>query len=607
MSGHPHAVTSPRRRRWRPLSSVRTRLSLLVLIAAVPLCAMAATIALQNYRAATDRITQRALLLREAVQARGDATLLDATRTLQGLARSPAIGGDARGCDATLAFVLSLQLDAFNGLAVYGPDGAPRCSARANPARPNPAHPDPASPDPAVSDAAPLAPGRLQALLDRAGATHGLVLGLPGAGAARRSLIPMAYPIAGPASAGRAGILYTELEVDWFGKADRADADAVAWLIDAGGMTAIGPGRVDDLPPPATLARLLGSGDALQAASRQGRRFAYAATPLFHDMRLVVGTPSGREQSAAERALLLRLLLIAGLLAVGVSVVAVGIREALTQPLRRLGAEVRAWRATGRFDAARVAPAPAELRELALSFARATRSLDGRRRELRVAVEQQELLMQEIHHRVKNNLQIIASLLNLQAARIRQPEARAEFQSARDRVRALATLHRHLYSHGEVHTIHTRSFLVELCGQLFQAMGEREGERIALQIEASELQMSSDQAVPLALIVTEAVSNAIKYAFPNARPGHICVTLRTLAGATPLADEAELVIQDDGVGIPAGRVETEHGTRDGIGLQLIRGFARQLGATLDVMEGQGTLYRVRLPLHRERDTLTPAA
>ena len=155
-----------------------------------------------------------------------------------------------------------------------------------------------------------------------------------------------------------------------------------------------------------------------------------------------------------------------------------------------------------------------------------------------------------------------------------------------------------------MHTIHARSFLVELCGQLFQAMGEREGERIALRIEASELQMSSDQAVPLALIVTEAVSNAIKYAFPDARAGHIAVTLRTLAGETPQAEEAELVIQDDGVGIPAGRAETEHGMRDGLGLQLIRGFARQLGATLEVVEGAGTLYRVRLPLHRERDSLS---
>ncbi len=202
--------------------------------------------------------------------------------------------------------------------------------------------------------------------------------------------------------------------------------------------------------------------------------------------------------------------------------------------------------------------------------------------------------MQEIHHRVKNNLQVVASLLNLQASRIRLPEARAEFQSARDRVRTLATLHRHLYAHGELHTINMREFLIELCSQLFQAMGEKAGERLRLEIEAPELKMSSDQAVPLALIVTEAVSNAVKYAFPGGRRGSISVYLKADQG------HAELEIFDDGVGIPAGRVETEAGTRDGIGIQLIRGFARQLGATLQVEEGHGTRYRVHLPLQRKR-------
>lgn len=237
---------------------------------------------------------------------------------------------------------------------------------------------------------------------------------------------------------------------------------------------------------------------------------------------------------------------------------------------------------------------PRDLRRLEIAFDRATTVLRRQQDRLIVAGNQQELLMQETHHRVKNNLQIIASLLNLQASRIRQPEARAEFQSARDRVRALATLHRHLYAHGEVHTIDMREFLIELCGQLFQAMGEKAGERLRLEIEAPELKMSSDQAVPLALIVTEAVSNAVKYAFPGGRRGMISVRLKASG------DHAELEVFDDGVGIPAGRVETAAGTRDGIGIQLIRGFARQLGATLQVEEGNGTRYTVGLPLRRER-------
>ena len=278
----------------------------------------------------------------------------------------------------------------------------------------------------------------------------------------------------------------------------------------------------------------------------------------------------------------------------GLAVVAVGTSLSLNPHLWRLGRAVDAWRAGASFDVRPFHTSHRDLRRLAVSFKRAVLALDRHRAQLQAATVAQDLAMQEIHHRVKNNLQIVASLLNLQASRIRLPEARAEFQSARDRVRALATLHRHLYAHGEVHTIDMREFLVELCGQLFQAMGETPGRRLNLHIEAPELMMSSDQAVPLSLIVTEAVSNAVKYAFPGGRHGNVWVRLN--------ADDrtAELDVRDDGVGIPAGRVETESGTRDGIGLQLIRGFARQLGATLDVQEAGGTRYIVRMPLRTER-------
>ena len=282
----------------------------------------------------------------------------------------------------------------------------------------------------------------------------------------------------------------------------------------------------------------------------------------------------------------------------GVIAVTIGALLLVSRPLAQLNVRVDRWRAGAGFDSDHYriedAGASREIRRLAIAFRRAAMMLRRQQARLATAIDQQELLMQEIHHRVKNNLQIVASLLNLQASRIRQPEARAEFQSARDRVRALATLHRHLYAHGEVHTINMREFLIELCGELFQAMGEKAGERLRLEIEAPELKMSSDQAVPLALIVTEAVSNAVKYAFPGGRRGAISVHL------TADLDHAELEIYDDGVGIPAGRVETEAGPRDGIGIQLIRGFARQLGATLQVEEGDGTRYKVSLPLRRER-------
>ena len=278
----------------------------------------------------------------------------------------------------------------------------------------------------------------------------------------------------------------------------------------------------------------------------------------------------------------------------GVVIAIAGLNHVVASPLRRLGAGIDLWRGGGEFHLRQIGPLPPEFRAVALSFKRSTLSLARRQADLDQAITKQQLAMQEIHHRVKNNLQIVASLLNLQASRIRLPAAQSEFQSARDRVRALATVHRHLYAHGELNVINMRIFLSDLCGPLFQAMGENRDERIRLEIDAPELQMSSDQAVPLSLIVTEAVTNAIRYAFPTNRSGTIAIRLHQIG------EEVELDICDDGIGIPAGRVETETGTRDGIGIQLIRGFVRQLGATLTLEEGHGTRYLVRMKLRQER-------
>jgi two-component sensor histidine kinase len=414
---------------------------------------------------------------------------------------------------------------------------------------------------------------------------HGPVTGLP--------VLIAALPLAGGA-----GMVVAGLSTDWLAAPQLAtgfEAGSAVWLIDsAGDPVPVAGALAAALPPPDRRAALLNGGaDVKQATASDGGLYAYAEADLPDGLRLLVATPAARDREAATRVVLRRFVQLALLLGLGIVAVAWGANFAVVDPLKRLARAVSRWRGGSTFDPGVIAGMPYEVQDLSASFAQATATLAERQEQLRKALEQQDLLMQEIHHRVKNNLQIVASLLNLQASRIRQPEARAEFQAARDRIRALATLHRHLYAEGELHTIHMRSFLQELCNQLLQAVGDRG--RISLTIEAPELQISSDQAVPLALIVTEAVSNAAKYAFPNGREGHIQVRLSTQEG-----DSARLVIEDDGVGIPAGRAETETGVRDGIGLQLIRGFARQLGAQLTVTQNGGTRYELELQLRRSR-------
>ncbi len=191
---------------------------------------------------------------------------------------------------------------------------------------------------------------------------------------------------------------------------------------------------------------------AVLAASAHGTPYAYAATALPNGWRLVTAYRATREHRTALRLLSFRLAELALVVVAGLAAIVFGAETAFGRPLRQLSAAVMRWRAGGAFDPGSLAGAPNEVHDLARSFTEATTALQEREAQLMRAEANQKLLMLEVHHRVKNNLQIIASLLNLQASRIRVPEARAEFQAARDRVRALATLHRHLYAEGELHT-----------------------------------------------------------------------------------------------------------------------------------------------------------
>ena len=333
--------------------------------------------------------------------------------------------------------------------------------------------------------------------------------------------------------------------------------------------------------------------------SQDGRPFLYMAAPLTSDLAaqgtmVLAGSDIRAASTASARWFAFRAAEIAGFFLAEFVLIVAGISVVITSPLKRLNEAVHQWRNGGGFGSDRGASDPRELQQLSASFFEATASLNAREQELRGAILQQDALMKEIHHRVKNNLQIIASLLNLQASRIKAPEARAEFQSARDRVRALATLHRHLYADGELHSINLRAFFAELCGQLFHAIGEAEGDRIKLSVVAPEIRLSSDQAVPIALIVTETVSNAIRHAFPHGRRGTILVQMELEPD-----QRAVLTVRDDGVGV-AARPPQGDTSPTGLGLQLIRGFAKQLGGRLQVSDENGTCYRLEMTLHLHR-------
>ncbi|MBV9757187.1 MAG: sensor histidine kinase [Alphaproteobacteria bacterium] len=563
--------------RARRPGSLRGRLVALVLIGAVPLAAMAGLVAWQDYRATLAQAEENLLLLDQSISARHRAAVEEVWQELGGIAHTPTVLGDFGVCDRLANDLLVLRSRRYLGVAVVDRDAQPHCRRFID------------QEAAATLSGAPATSEWFRAVQRNNDFT---VTAARHAGTGGDILLGAAYPIVeGQHFLGAAAAV---LRLDWLpAVASGTGTPYLVWLIDPDGTVIPVSGALSTaLPAQRELTALLRSAPAFAGRRAvSGRHFFYSVTALDGGLRLLVAQDA-IASTAAPRAILLDRILGLGLLMIlALAGGAFGVTLAFVRPLARLAAAVERWRTGGPFEAGAPARAPAELRGLYQAFSDAIASLSGRERQLREALEKQELLTQEIHHRVKNNLQVVASLLNLQASRIRQPAAKAEFQSARDRVQALATLHRHMYLQGELQAINMRSFLVELCGQLFRALGPASSDRIKLDVEASDLRISSDRVVPLALIVTETVGNAIKYAFPGDRRGRISVRL------TATDDEIKLVVQDDGVGLPAVRTETETGVRDGIGLQLVRGLAQQLGARLTVGEDSGTRYEATMPLH----------
>ncbi|GEN62014.1 sensor histidine kinase [Acetobacter oeni] len=283
--------------------------------------------------------------------------------------------------------------------------------------------------------------------------------------------------------------------------------------------------------------------------------------------------------------------LVLALLLAGLAGVMIAGHRLVIHPLRRLTEAVQEWERAGAFDASVSLSAPQEYRKLAWAFGTATRRLARREQELQKAVNHQKILLGEIHHRVKNNLQIVASLLSLQGSRIRDDDVRQEFMLARDRVRTLETLHRHLYVEGELESLNMNSFLDELSAQLLTAAGQDVRSRIVMHVDAGGIVMAPDQATSIALIVSEVVSNALKFAFPGDRHGTISISMSRTGNLITL------IIADDGIGLSTS---ADNGDREGIGLQLIRGFARQISASLRVEEGDGTRFIVEYSVPANR-------
>jgi two-component sensor histidine kinase len=190
---------------------------------------------------------------------------------------------------------------------------------------------------------------------------------------------------------------------------------------------------------------------------------------------------------------------------------------------------------------------------------------------------EKEWLLKEIHHRVKNNLQVVMSLLNSQASSLEDEAALSAIQESQHRVQAMAFIHQKLYQSESVARIPMADYISEVVAYLHESYHLPQPIRLQLEVEPIELDVT--QAVPLGLIINEAITNALKYAFPQGRSGTVRLSLHRLAART-----YELTIADDGVGLPEGY---QPGRSRSLGMKLLHGFSRQLGGKLTISSVPG--------------------
>jgi two-component sensor histidine kinase len=214
----------------------------------------------------------------------------------------------------------------------------------------------------------------------------------------------------------------------------------------------------------------------------------------------------------------------------------------------------------------------------------AARALIARKaEELAVALADKDVLFQEVHHRVKNNLQVVSSILTMQSLQVADAAARTALQRALDRVHAMGLVHQTLYLRNEASEVEVSTYLDSLARSL-EATYDTEGRGIAVHVAADGVVVDLERAVPLGLLVNELMANALKHAFPEGRRGRVAVGLHAAQGGW------QLTVEDDGIGLPDL-------PKGGIGLMLVRGLARQLDGAVETARGEtgGTVVRVTFP------------
>jgi PAS domain S-box-containing protein len=208
--------------------------------------------------------------------------------------------------------------------------------------------------------------------------------------------------------------------------------------------------------------------------------------------------------------------------------------------------------------------------------------------EVTSSLKEKEILLKEIHHRVKNNMQVISSLLSLQAKMVKDPSGRELLRESQNRVMSIALVHEKLYQSRSLARIEFSEYIRKVAENLFQSYGVPK-DKIRLVINAQNIFLSINKAIPLGLILNELFSNALKYAFPHKRSGSITVDFSSGGG------KYILTFRDDGVGLPEG-IDLDNTST--LGLQLVSSLAQQIQGTVTLDRGGGTGFRIEFDVEQ---------
>jgi two-component sensor histidine kinase len=334
----------------------------------------------------------------------------------------------------------------------------------------------------------------------------------------------------------------------------------------------------------------ISSGKTAMAVARDGTVWMYASAPLYKDNLYVVYAERQKDLMATALKQV-RIDLILPIIALLIASLAIwlGTNRLVLRwldSLRTLAAQFAGGDYTG--NPGKYERAPRELGLLSADLHWMAQTIEARDHALQAALDAKTALTHDIHHRVKNNLQIVSSLLSLQAGKIGDLAARDALSQTRARIGALAQIHRLLYEesqdsdHGEVNIA---KLLTALCSQLRTL--HRGQSAIQLSCDVASLTVPINSAVPLTLLAVEAVTNAYRHGFQSGQSGMIFVEFDVTD------DRATLAISDDGIGFDP---ET---TKASMGRELMDAFAQQLGGELNITStpGTGTIVTLNYRLH----------